>query len=213
MQSATLDQLKTTHIFAEALRELESRQLDERRGLIAELGAINQVDAKELEEASKRDAELSAERASLNARIREIEGEQSTTRGRMWSSINRSSAARQKLIDQIKAGADPRIIKFMVWADRVRNLAHFAGFAIPSFEGALSSAAIEKHHKAGLDAGRKVAALCDKHFTRADQMRLEAISSDDVGLELASMATEIYAAYSIVPNARPIPENYEGALI
>lgn len=208
-----LERLKGTPVVQQAMREVESQELADRQKLIDELEALRSTLGTFGAMRSKREEEINAEILKVEKRRTELGNELialDTTGSRIRSTANREMAP---LMAQIKAGADPRINNFELWANQAYKLAvaetwnsgtHGKLFMMqPGTEGRVAQTA-----KLALESVARLGRLVTDSTARADAMRLEAALPDDVMLELQAMAAAIHAEYQAVQRPVRLSSNF-----
>src|SRR4051812_47881028 len=121
MHNITLDQLRTTSIFAEAARELDEKQVTERSKLVSELERCFCAGSDARKEADKWLAEeraLEKELTELLTRKAQVESDRFNTREKAMRVINKATIASQTIEEKLRATSDIRLVRFIVWAQR-----------------------------------------------------------------------------------------------
>lgn len=209
MQSISIETLAKSPAFAAAIRELEAAQLAERRAQIDALadfraqwhGELADLNAKAQEARRKLDEQralmLEAERASDEANS-----------AALWRATRLMQQDR-RLEAAILAGADPRLEQFRAWAARAANLAGLATYEqVAAFAGTTVPPSNARQ-------AREVCRLCDEAIERADEMRREAIGTEDVALELDALAAGILRGLDRMGGsaAARLPRDWQAPLI
>ena len=205
--------LKTSPVVQQAMQQIEADELVQRQALVAEREALLATLGNFTVKRSKREAEINAEILSLEQRRTDLGNELlalDCTGSNFRSTTGRELGA---LAAQIKAGADPRINNFVVWA----HLAHAQAvehtwrqsgqsklYAVE--RGSEARVALDAH--LGIESVARLARLVGESLERAEAMRMEAALPDDVMLELQSMAAAIHAEYTSQPRNTQLSPNF-----
>ncbi|MET3498153.1 hypothetical protein [Variovorax boronicumulans] len=212
-QTQFLDRLKAAPVVQEAMREIEANELADRQALIAEMAALGTTLRTFTTMRSKREAEINAEILLVEKRRNELGLELNdldATGSRIRSTNNRELAA---LKAQIKAGADPRINNFEMWAHYAYRLAsdqvgmngsHHKLFMVE--QGSEKRVALD--HRLQSESLVRLGHMVMDSVARADAMRLEAALPADVMLELESMAAAIRIEYSSQPKTQALQADF-----
>jgi hypothetical protein len=204
MLNLNLETLMKLPAFAEILREQEDGQLAERQAQINELAAFRTNATAEQARLAAEVQRLDHERAELRARLAQLDAEHGTANGAaLWHSTRATQKARNKEAE-ILAGANPNLLRFRAWADRADNLARISTAGL----GYVAGDAPRITHANQREAVR----LCAEAVTRADRMRLEAISADDVTLELDALAAGILDALDRAGGSARLPRDWRQPL-
>lgn len=208
-----IERLKGTPIVQEAMREIENLELAARQAQIDEMTALQKSLGTYTAMRAKREAEIQAEilkvekrRIELGVELMELD----TAGSRIRSTTN---ADLLPLLAQIKAGADPRINNFEIWAQHVhasavgetwKNGPHASRFMVEVG----TEPRVIRDAQLAMESIARLGSLVTKSAARAAEMRIEAALPDEVMLELQSMAAEIYAEYSSRPKSQPLSPNF-----
>ncbi|MBB1601064.1 hypothetical protein [Variovorax sp. UMC13] len=205
--------LKTTPVVQEALREIEAGELVERQALIAERDALLATLGTFMGKRTKRQAEINAEILAIEQRRTDL-GNELLALDCTGSSF-RSTTGRDldALASQIKAGADPRINNFVVWAQfahaqAVEHTWRQSGQSKLYAVERGSEARVALDARLGIESVARLARLVGESLERAEAMRMEAAMPDDVLLELQSMAAAIHAEYTSQPRSPQLSPNF-----
>ncbi len=212
-QTQFLDRLKAAPVVQEAMREIEAQELTDRQALIAEMAALGDTLRTFSTMRSKRAAEIEAEILAVEKRRNELGAElndMDTTAWRIRSSTNSDMAT---LKAQIKAGADPRINNFEMWALYAHRLASEQASQNSSNHKLFmveqgGEARTAHNHQLQTASLTRLGRLVVDSIARADQMRMEAALPDDVMLELQSMAAAICAEYASQPKTQKLQPDF-----
>lgn len=207
-----LDRLKGAPLMVEAMQQVEAHDLAQRKELVDEMNrALRTAGAYFAERKVKEDAlraeleEIDRRRAVIGQELQMLEAGGSNLR----SETNRTVFA---LAEEIRAGADLRIPMFIVWAQHAHQLAVGETWIQGNGGGFEPHSASERAHAQNIHAAARTAAevgrLVTEGLARADAMMLEAISTDDVNLELSSMAAAIHAEYTRRPKSKALSPDY-----
>ena len=208
MLNITIDALTKAPAFAGILRELETAQLAERQ---SQIDALEKHRNAWRQEAARINAEARAAKERLEElRMQALAAAQDFDRANSaccWGATKATRVERE-LEAAILAGADPRLAKFRAWASRAANLA-----AVATYETAAAFAGAPP--ASNTRQAREVARLCAEATARADQMRREAVTADNVSLELDAMAAGILQALDRAGGSGPgrLPRDWQAPLI
>lgn len=212
-QTHFLERLKSVPVVQDAMRAMETQELDARQALIDEMQALGTTLRTFSEMRNAREIEINAEIVAVEKRRNELGNELnelSLTGSRIRSTNNREIAA---LKAQIQAGADPRINNFVMWAQYAHrqalnqtwaNSPHHKLFAIS--QG--TERQVARNTQLEIESLGRLGRLVEESVARADAMRLEAALPDDVLLELESMAAAIHAEYLSQPKTLPLSPDF-----
>ena len=187
MQNITIETLAKAPAFAAIVRELEAAQLAERQAAIDALEAFRAEWSAEIAAIDARAQAARRKLDALRAEVQEAEREHDEANSALLWRSTRATQKDRQLEAAILACADPRLAQFRAWAERAANLANVA-----SYEQAAAFAGAPPASKAR--QSREVCRLCAEATERADQMRREAIASEDASLELTALAAGILQA-------------------
>lgn len=201
-QAFTLETLARVPAFAAAVRELEAGQLAERQAQIDALAAFRAQWHADLAALDARAQAARREAEALRARALEFQQDADAANSALLWNSTRATERDRALEAAILATADPQLMQFRAWAARAANLAGVATYE----QGAAALNARQ---------AREVARLCAEATARADEMRREAISADDVARELDAMAAGIVQALDRLGGsaAARLPRDWRNPLI
>lgn len=203
-----MDAIKDSKLVADALREVESRQLEARRQRLKQMKERSAQRTRQLIKLGEEERGLADEFEAVTARRNLLVYALGEKRAEIMNIATQQTREERDAEDQLTSEADPRIARFIPWAERCKNLAEFASAnGTLAMEGG-AVAMVARQTEQTVLAVRTVQELVNASVERAHQMRLEALSEAEVTSELDRMAAAIYTAYKAVPNTRPFPANY-----
>lgn len=210
---AILDTLKTVPAFAAIMQEMEDSGLAERQILIEQLAELDAEAVAQLapltDEAERRTAEVE----DLTYRLRIANYAKGAAIARAFETSSKLTRERKRIAAIILAGADVRLNRFQAWAARAENLANFASYrAEPIAHNGRAGPSTAR----AIALARKIKVLCRGAISRADEIRMEALSAADIGLELEAMASGIYEEFEKLPSGTSLyqmPSNYMAPLL
>lgn len=205
MLNFDLNLFKKMPAFAELLQQHEDGQLAERQAQIDALRAFRADDAAEQAHLAAEVQRIDAERQQIRARLAQLNAEHGTANSAAIWHANGATRKARDMEAAILAGADPNLLRFRAWADRAGNLARISTAGL----GYVAGDAPRITHANQREAVR----LCAEAVTRADEMRLEAISADDVALELDAIAAGILDALDRAGGSARLPRDWRHPLI
>lgn len=204
MLNFNLETLKNLPAFADLLRQHEDGELAERQAKIDALRTFRSEAAAKQASLAAEVRRLDAEREQLRGRLAELNAQHGTANSiAIWNANSATQKGREMEAD-ILAGADPSLLRFRAWADRAGNLVRVATYANDYVAGAAP-------HITPANV-REAVRLCAEAVTRADEMRLEAISADDVSLELDALAAGILDALDRAGGSARLPHDWRQPL-
>lgn len=190
MQTLTIETLRQLPAFSALFADAERESLTKRQAEIAAWHDANAAARREIAELEVIEREHTKAADALAAELNAATAQRDLARVQLLRAANRHHHERDAEMQRIAAASDARLLDFISWAQRANNLAAFASHRA-GLEGIGQSS---KQHLAAEQA-RKVASLCESAVERANEMRLEAITNDDLTGELAAMAGAIRQAF------------------
>ena len=193
MQAFTIDALKKLPAFQQMFAEAEAEAIAKRA---AEISEWVETDKKYRSEIDKLQAIVSKYRAAVEQKeleLKHLTSQRDSSQLELMQVANRWHHKRNAARERILAGADSRLVHFMLWAQRVENLALFAAHKSAPYiiHGEKSSQQDEATKRA-----KTVSSMCQHAVERAEAMRLDAIAHEDVTVELTGMAAAIREAFA-----------------
>lgn len=193
MQAFTIDALKKLPAFQQMFAEAEAEAIAKRA---AEISEWVDTDEKYRSEIDKLQAIVNKYRAAVDQKeleLKHLTNQRDSSQLELMQVANRRHHKRNAARERILAGADSRLPHFILWAQRVENLALFASHrAAPRIVIGGDST---QEKEAGKRA-RAVSSMCQHAVERAEAMRLDAIAHEDVTDELTGMAAAIREAFA-----------------
>lgn len=193
MQAFTLDTLKKLPAFQQMFAEAEAEAIAKRS---AEISEWVETDEQYRSEIDKLQAIVSKYRAAVDQKeleLKHLTSQRDSSQLELMQVANRWNHKRNAARERILAGADSRLVHFMLWAQRVENLALFASHKSEPYiiHGEKSTQQDEAKKRA-----KTVSSMCQHAVERAEAMRLDAIAHEDVTVELTGMAAAIREAFA-----------------
>lgn len=213
-QQAILDTLKTVPAFAAILQEMESSGLAERQILIDQLAELDAEAVAHLAPLHLEAARLTAEVETLTRQLRTATLAKGSAITRAFDASAKVTRNQKALEARILSGADSRLNRFQTWCQRAENLATFASYRAEPLahngrepgNATLRAVALAK----------RIKSLCRDAIDRASELRMEALSADDIGLELEAMSSAIHAEFQKLPSGTTMyqmPSDYMAPLM
>ena len=206
-----ITRLKAAPVVQEALRAIETDELEVRKGLIAEMDSTSAALRTFAAMRTKRESEINAEilavekrRIELGTELNELDAAGSRVRSTTGRELGELTA-------RVKSGADQRINNFVLWSQRAYSLAvdqtwQNIAKAFTFEPGTKTEVATAT--RAAQESVARMSALVTASLERAEAMRLEATMPDDVLLELRAMAAAIHAEYASQPRTQSLSKDF-----
>lgn len=193
MQAFTIDALKKLPAFQQMFAEAEAEAIAKRA---AEISEWVETDEQYRSEIDKLQAIVNKYRAAVDQKeleLKHLTSQRDSSQLELIDMANRWTHKRKSAIERILAGADTRLVHFILWAQRAENLAQFAAYRAEPI--AVVGLGESRQHAEAIKRAKTVSSMCIHAVERAEQMRLDAIAHEDVTDELTGMASAIREAY------------------
>ncbi len=204
-----IEKIKTSKVFAEAMREIETADVQKRKDLAQKISVIDTSEAKDAASRGKAEIALFEEAEALAKRLSEVRFKLGEVRSDAMSVSMKFQSMRRDLRQELLDTADPRLQQFINWASRAKNLAEFASATLPlGWSGLSAMQEANRHSDTVAEAALKASNTIWKLIERAEAMKEAPLFEADVTAALDEMARQVIEAYRAVSGARAYPADY-----